>query len=297
MQDKDKAMKDFESYPDVAADIINALIYEGSRIVKPENLLPAPTETLYERNHTLRNQYEDVEEYECLDGKINILYLIANQSTVDYKMLLRKAGYIGGVYREQYDGKLAEACPVMELVLYWGKKPWEKNRSIRQKFRSKQLTEQAWKYIDDIHLHVWELQHLSLEVRKRFRSDMRTVLDYLAEDNSCFRRKVVHKKAFINMIKALSGNEDLDGTDRFMEKHAIREEDEITMCDIFTQYEQKGREEGIKEGIKEGTELGCLKTVQSVMKKLNLTVEEALEAADIPKSEWSKYESRLDIQN
>ncbi len=93
----------------------------------------------------------------------------------------------------------------------------------------------------------------------------------------------------IHTAKALSENEDLDGTDRFMEKHAIREEDEITMCDIFTQYEQKGREEGI--------ELGCLKTVQSIMKKLNLTVEEALEAADIPKSEWSKYESRLDIQN
>ncbi len=82
MQEKDKVMKDFESYPDVAADIINALVYDGRQIVQPENLLSAPTETIYERKNSLRNQYEDIEKYELLDGKVNILYLIANQTTV-----------------------------------------------------------------------------------------------------------------------------------------------------------------------------------------------------------------------
>ncbi len=88
-------------------------------------------------------------------------------------------------------------------------------------------------------------------------------------------------------------------------------------CGLFDQYERRGREQGIQigmaqgreegiaqgiaqgvaKGMVQGTELGQLKTIQSFMKKLNLTVEEALEAADVPKSEWSKYESKLNIQH
>lgn len=282
MQKKDKAMKDFESYPDVAADIINALVYDGRQIVRPENLLSAPTETIYERRNSLRNQYEDVEKYELLDGKVNILYLIANQTSVDYGMLLRKAGYIGGAYREQYDGKLSDACPVMELVLYWGSSHWEEARSMKQKFRERVLEKKAWKYIDDIRLHVWECRCLEANVRKGFISDMRIVLDYLAEGSSYrSERKVVHKAALMNMIKVLSGDMDLDSTDSFMKERNISEEGEITVCELFDQYERRGRELGIEQ------------TIRSFINKLHLTVEQALEAADIPKEEWSKYKEKL----
>ncbi len=306
MQEKDKAMKDFESFPDVAADIINVLVYEGKQIVNPDNLLPAPTETVYKRKNVLRNQYEDVEVYEHLDGKVNLLYLIANQSTVDYKMLFRKAGYVGSAYRNQYEGKLSDTCPVMQLVLYWGERHWEKARTMRQKFQNRQLFEQAWEYIDDMCLHVWELRYLSAAVCKRFTSDMRIVVGYLVEGNGYrSKQKVVHKEALINMIKSLSGDTDWDSTDRFLKEMDIKEEDEITMCELFDQYERRGREQGIQigmaqgreEGVAQGTELGQLKAIQSIMNNLHLTKEEALEAADIPKAEWNKYESKLDVQH
>lgn len=48
MGQKDLTAKDLESRPEVFADIINALIYEGEQIVSPEQLRPASTETLYE---------------------------------------------------------------------------------------------------------------------------------------------------------------------------------------------------------------------------------------------------------
>lgn len=53
----------------------------------------------------IRNQFEDVCKYEMMDGHIRIMYLIANQTRTDGKMLLRKAGYTGGAYREQDEGK------------------------------------------------------------------------------------------------------------------------------------------------------------------------------------------------
>ena len=88
-EDRDLAEKEFESFPDVAADLINAL------------------------------------------------YQFANQSGPDSRMVLRTAGYTGAVYREQYEGKSRGCCPVMDLVLYWGKKPWGNGGSIRRLFRKR----------------------------------------------------------------------------------------------------------------------------------------------------------------
>ena len=70
---KDLVMKDFEAYPDVAADLLNVFLYEGQQRVKQENLLAAPTETMYQGQKRLRNQLEDVSKYErrciCLQIK------------------------------------------------------------------------------------------------------------------------------------------------------------------------------------------------------------------------------------
>ena len=38
----DLVTKNFETFPDVAADIINALLHNGKLVVTKENLLPAP---------------------------------------------------------------------------------------------------------------------------------------------------------------------------------------------------------------------------------------------------------------
>ena len=44
---KDLVEKDFVAFPDVAADVINALLFEGKPLVNAGDLLSAPTETLY----------------------------------------------------------------------------------------------------------------------------------------------------------------------------------------------------------------------------------------------------------
>ena len=48
---------------------------------------------VYQGKKKLRNQYEDICKYKFADGAIHLMYLIANQSRADGKMLLRKAGY------------------------------------------------------------------------------------------------------------------------------------------------------------------------------------------------------------
>ncbi len=253
----DLVAKDFEAYPDVAADIINVLLYHGEETVRPGQLLAAPTESIYQGKEALRNQFEDLGRYEVFGGKVNTLYLFANQTTVDRGMLLRKAGYTGAAYREQYDGKMSDTYPVIELVLYWGEERWDKNRSMRQMFREKDLPEKAWEYIDNLKLHVFEMRYLPPEIRGQFTSDMRIVADYLAEGNGYrSNRKVIHKEALIKMIRVLSGEKDVDDTATMLAKMEIKEEDEIMMCELFDQYIRQGRNEGIQQGRSEGIQQG-----------------------------------------
>ena len=242
---KDTVEKEFVSFPDIAADVINVLLYEGKKIADAKKLLAGPTETIYQGGEKLRSQYEDLCKYELVNGKINVMYLIANQSRTDGKMLLRKAGYTGGVYREQYENKTQNIFPVVEFVLYWGNHRWRSSRDIRRLFRKRKISDDTWKYIDELKLHVFEMRYLPEETRKLFQSDMRIVVDFLAEGEG-YRsdRKIVHKAALIKMIKVLSGEMDTEDVEKWMEEQEIREEDEVTVCELFDQYERRGMERG-----------------------------------------------------
>ena len=69
METNDIVTKNFESYADVAADIINVLLHEGRRRVKDYEMLSAATESLYlDKENGLRNQLEDVAKYHVVNG-------------------------------------------------------------------------------------------------------------------------------------------------------------------------------------------------------------------------------------
>lgn len=249
-ESKDISQKNLESFPDVTADILNVFLYGGRCAVHAECLYPAPTETAYAApGSALRSQLEDVSKYEVRDGRIKMQYLLANQSVEDGGMVLRKAGYTGAVYREQYDGKVKDRFPVVSLVLYWGNGRWRKARSIRELFEDGDFPPQLWELADDCRLHVFEMRNLPPEKRALFHSDMRHVVDYLAEGNG-FRSEqpVVHKEALIRLLRALGGDPDVEDTARMLEEMNINEEDEITMCELFDQYTRRGKEEGREEG-------------------------------------------------
>ena len=200
----DLVTKNFEAYPDVAADILNVLLYEGKNEIKEENLLASPTETLYQGEKKLRNQLEDIAKYDMADGEIRTVYLFANQTKKDPDMLLRKAGYIGGIYREQYEKKTQNRFPVIELVLYWGKRKWNENRSVHEIFRDKKLPAKTMSY--------------------------------------------VHKEALIKLLRVLSGDENVEDTEAILQEMNVKEEDEISMCELFDQYIRRGKREGRIEG-------------------------------------------------
>ena len=49
-----------------------------------------------------------------------------------------------------------------------------------------------------------------------------------------------------------------ENVEEWLQKQGIREEEEISMCELFDQYERKGREEGKQEGITTGRHFALL---------------------------------------
>jgi len=258
MGQKDLAQKHLESYPDVFADVVNALLYGGRKIVREEELLPAPTESLYSNDgKKLKNQFQDVSMYIMCNGHIQMQYTFENQTKPERKHVLRKAGYEGAIYRKQYESK--DLYPMVGAVLYWGRKRWKSPVGLKGLFKNNSFMKDADQYVDDVNLHVYEMAHLPSEVRARFTSDMRVVVDYLAEgkDYRPTDQKILHVEAFLHLLRALTG----DARYEEIIPELLREKEEVGMCELLDKYENIGLERGLDRGLKQSI-------IELVMKKV-----------------------------
>ena len=256
MGQKDLASKKLERRPDIYADIINALLYEGKQVLRPQDLQPASVESIYEgESGTLRNQYNDVSKYEMCQGKIKLQYTLENQTTPDYKMLFRKVGYEGAIYREEYDG--GGTYPLITIVLYWGEEKWHPSPDMHDYFRKREIHEKARQYIDNAQLHVYSMRNLPKEIRKEFRSDMKIIVDYFAEgkDYEPTNQQIRHLDDVMRLFYELTG--DTGFVDKIAELQERQEKGEkITMCEVIDKFVERGRIQGMEQGIEQGIEQG-----------------------------------------
>lgn len=83
------------------------------------------------------------------------------------------------------------------------------------------------------------------------------------------------------MIKVLSGENDTEDVEDWLERKGIREEDDITVCELFDQYVRQGREEGLAEGKAEGKARQLVEDIERTMQFFHVTLEKACESLGI----------------
>jgi hypothetical protein len=295
--------KNLESYPDVFADTVNALMYDGRQVVKEEKLVPAPTESIYEDGEKLRNQFQDVGMYVMDNENIETQYMLENQTKKDSLMAVREAGYQGAVYRRQYDTKSPETTfPVIGAVLYWGDTPWKNNRSLKEMYIKNGKSPETMKYVNDVMLHIYEMAHLSREVREGFHSDMRVVVDILAEGKDYNYRncRMKHTPAVMRFLKALTSDVRFDEMAKYSE-----EKGEDKMCELLDYVENRGIARGEARGEKRGIEIGesrgekrgieigeestIILNIKNLSETLKLTVDQAMDALKVPEDKRDYY--------
>ena len=252
MGKKDIAEKSLLAYNDVFADIVDALVFKGEKVVKEQDLEDAKTDSLYRFSET-KSQIRDVAKF-WQNGTIRIGCIgFENQTRIDTDMAIRVLSYDASSYRSQLDDKSQKKrYPVLTLVLYFGtEQKWEKNTTLFE--RVKICDERLLPFLNDYKINVFNLAWLADDEILSFQSDFRDVLEYLravrlktAYEGS--QKKVDHIEAILDLFKALSGNARFDEIKANIIS-AAEMQGGIKMFDVFQATMDKGFALGRSEGI------------------------------------------------
>ena len=171
MGQKDMVEKIMEDYPDVFADIVNVLLFDGKQVVSEEDLKETGIRSQFKADTGMIHEEErDVGKYWIRGGKVQAMIGLENQSCPDGVMPMRIIGYDGASYKSQLAGKgNRQRYPVVTLVLYFGEKRWSgKQRSLWELFARKensgdggQTYAQICSFAEDYHMRIFEIADLS----------------------------------------------------------------------------------------------------------------------------------------
>ena len=245
MGEKDITEKTLEDYADVFADIVNVLLFDGEQRVLPEDLVDTSARSQFKADDGVLHEQERDVVKRWKHGKIVIALLgLENQTRPDENMPLRVFSYEGASYKSQLlDGK-KNFCPVITLVLYFGKQRWEKARSLYEKL---EVPEELRPYVNDFSINVFEISYLSEEQLAMFRSDFGVVAEYFVRSRTDPeykpKKKVIkYVDAFLKMMKAVTGDH------RYEEvRKSVRKGERITMCEVLDYREKQGVQRGIEQ--------------------------------------------------
>lgn len=272
MAEKDRTEKTLEAYNDVFADIVNVLLFQGEQVVKPNSLIDAMPRSLYKFDGKLHEQERDVAKH-WQEGNVKLaIYGLENQTDIDKKMPLRVIGYDGAAYRGQIankDGTEKKYAPVVTLVLYFGEKHWQENKTLRECLR---VPENIEPYINDYKINVFEIAYLSPEQVNMFKSDFKIVADYCVQmrmnkDYKPSAEVIQHVDEVLKLMTALTKD------DRF--ENGINDtkgRSNVTMCEFLDKLIAKGETIGELKGIIKLVLDGTI-SIETGAEKANLTVE------------------------
>ena len=233
---KDILLKDYFT-PDIFADAINAILYDGKSVVTPERMRTIDIETQHveERDGDIRAdaRFRDLAKIVEVDDAIYCLFAIEHQSVEDYTMPLRIMEYDVREYLRQVKsnkGVRIQIKPIITIVMYWKADKWNQPVSVKDMFDKNTV---RWLednglggYIQDYRMHLFEPCAAKEEKFEKFKTELKDVIAY-----------VKYSKSTENYVF-------IDGKER------------LNMCEAFEGIKAEGIEEGWKEGRKEGIKEG-----------------------------------------
>ena len=287
--EKDLSQKLLMSYPDVFADIVNVLLFDGEQIVKEEDLEEADTASMYKAGGRIHPLVRDVAK-KWKNHQITICEIgIENQMEIDETMVFRSLAYDGFSYRAQA-GNGTERYPVITIVLYFGKKPWNKPKSV---YEALNIPEELKPFVNDYHLNLFELMHLDEAEVKKFRSDFALVADYLrrkdTEKYEADDKKELKHPEEAAEIMTVFGNADIRSA-----VQSNRKDGRITMKSLLSEAEKKQiLEEATANVTREVTSKVSAENAAVIMKKMNMTLKEAMDFLEVPEEARPAVRKRI----
>jgi hypothetical protein len=250
--EKDITEKTLLAYNDVFADIVNVLLFDGKKILNPENLEDASSISMYKADDSkLHEQERDVSKYWKNKNVKIAMTGIENQTVPEMYMPLRVIGYDGASYRSELILKKPHnTYPVVTLVLYYGIDKWDKPINLVDCFI---IPDELKSYVNNYKINLFEIAFLDEEKVKMFQSDFGIVADYFVQkrkyrDYKPSRIVIKHVDEVLKLLSIFADEKYLEISANFNEG----EKGEITMCEIVDQFIARGVSQGIEQGIEQG---------------------------------------------
>ena len=256
---KDILLKDYFT-PDVFADAINAILYDGKSVVTPERMRTIDIETQHveEKDGDIKAdvRFRDLAKVVEVDDAIYCLFAIEHQSVEDYTMPLRIMEYDVREYLRQVKnnkGIQVQIKPIITIVMYWKADKWNQPLSVKDMFDKntvKWLEENGLGgYIQNYRMHLFEPGAVKEEDLEKFKTELKDVIAYVKYSKSTEALKDYNEKYKPDLTKSTVTliNELTNSKYVFIEG-----KERLDMCEAFEGLIEEGRAKGRTEGRAEG---------------------------------------------
>ena len=160
-----------------------------------------------------------------------------------------------------------ERYPVVTMVLYFGTKRWNSNKSLYARLR----ISDEWKpYVQDYRINVFEIAYLTPEQVAMFKSDFRIVADYFVqtrmnEDYIPSQETITHVDEMLKLMSVLTDDSRFEEAQQSLPKGGAAK-----MCDVLDKVEARG----MAKGAVKVYYLDLKYSAEQIAEKMSLTTEE-----------------------
>ena len=277
--ERDLCEKRFFSDEERFADLFNGVVFQGKRVLKPEELMELDTQTGVWRKPVYPSKTKKGVRDLIRRAAMGINFVVCgleNQEVIDYGSPLRLMGYDVGEYerqaamirrqiRENAEGrhysqgeylygftKDSRLQPTITLMLYYGE-DWDGPRDLYGMLDFTDIPEEMKRFIPNYQMNLVEVR--SLTDTSVFQTDVKQVFDFIrySKDKDILENLIETDPYYKNMeddaYDMVSFYTDADRL--ISKKKEYREGDGYNMCkaldDIYLEGQEKGREEGREE--------------------------------------------------
>ena len=290
---EDILLKDYFT-PDIFADAINAILYDGKSVVTPERMRTIDIETQRVEdengNVTADTRLRDSAKVVEVDDAIYCLFAIEHQSVEDYTMPLRIMEYDVREYLRQVKsnkGVQVQIKPIITIVMYWKADKWNQPLSVKDMFDKNTV---RWLednglggYIQDYRMHLFEPGTVKEEDLEKFKTELKDVIAYVKYSKSTEALKDYNKKYKPDLTKSTVTliNELTNSKYVFIEG-----KERLDMCEAFEGLIEEGRAKGKAEELKEKYKSWI--TLSNNLKKRGMSNPEIASLLGVPETELQK---------
>ncbi len=291
----DIQLKKFFEHNDRFLSLFNAYFYQGESVLKEEYLSPDDSEVV---KLVASNHIDVIRRYK--ENEYFALFVLENQSKVDYGMVVRVLRYISLLYERElrkaspnnYTPKGTKLPMVRAIVLYTGEKEWDGPRKLSDMILDENGQKIKLDPAEDFFLNLIELNkdvsyNLNNQCVQDFMDLVHQLYDttiHLGDTDRVYQRDAV--LAAYSITK-----------DEQLKLILEQEEGGVKVCEamrkLFQDERNKGRVEGRAEGrAEEKIETNTI-NLRSIMVNLNLNADQAMDALSIDEKDRDFYREKL----